>query len=99
MECWSNGENGTGVNERKQNSFKGLNKGFYMPIFKFKENYQFMRILKSLFKHFSLEQAQYSTTPQLHYSSWAYRQGFIYIKQPPITVFLNDCYGDLHAPI
>jgi hypothetical protein len=97
MECWSNGKNCTGANERYRNLFKRLNKSYYMSIFMFKENYLFTRIIKLLFKHFSLAQTQYSTTPLLHYSHWDYLQSFVYIKQASNTVFLNDCYGDRHA--
>ena len=58
-----------------------------------------MRNSRSLFKHFSLAQAQYSSTPLLQYSSQANLQGFIDFKQLSIANFQNDCLGVERATI
>jgi len=64
-----------------------------------KAYYQFIKILKTLFKHFGLDETQYSNTPILHYSGQPYRQGFLSIKRPQNVAFLNDCNGVSHAQI
>ena len=70
-----------------------------MSIMEFKKDYLFTRILKSLFKHFSLSQTRYSITPLLQYTSQDHLQGLSDIKQLLITNFQNDCPGVEHAAI
>ncbi len=70
-----------------------------MSIYICRANYQFFKILTTLFKHFGLDQTQYSITPLLHYSGQPHRQGFLSIKRPQNVSIQYDCNGASHAQI
>ena len=73
-----------------------------MSICIYKAYYQFIKILKTLFKHFGLDETQYSNSPILHYSitpaNFADRV-FYFFEQPQKTAILSDCNGVGHAQI
>ena len=83
----------------KSKFFKHVNQGSFMSIYICRLNYQFINVLKTLFKHFGLDQTQYSTTPLLHYSGLPCRKGLLSIKRPQNLAIQYDCNGVNHAPI
>ena len=62
-------------------------------------NRRIMIVLKTLFKHFGLDQIQYSITPILQYSDLPYRQSSLSIKRPLNVAIQYDCNGVSHAQI
>jgi hypothetical protein len=81
----------------KSKFFKHVNWGSFRSIYICRAYFQFIKILKTLFKHFSLDQAQYSNTPLLHYSGQFCRLGVLSIKQPQNVAIQYDCNGASHA--
>ena len=78
----------------KSKFFKRVHSGSFMSICK--PNYQFIKIIQTLIKHFGLDQTQYSNTPLLRPTLPA--KLFILMQLGKVAI-QYDCNGAIHAQI